>query len=108
GFGIEDPRFPKIGDAWEYRYTDTSTRRTRQARFEVTAVSGAGILESGGFSDERPGARAFAQGMQLMHREMWDLSPYLLSFGSPKPGEVFSRLPPQGGVCMGAGVTCTF
>jgi hypothetical protein len=101
GMGIDDPRFPRIGDAWEYSYTDTYTKKKRKARYEITAVSKDGILEAGGFADAPPSTRAYSGGPHLVHHAMWDFSPYTLSFDSLKPGDSWTGIPPQGGVCIG-------
>src|SRR6185295_17103563 len=76
--------------------------------FEVTAVSKEGILEAGGFTDGQVATRAFSANPELMHREMWDFAPYLLSFEAPSTGKSWPGLPPQGGVCVSASIVCRF
>jgi hypothetical protein len=109
GTGIDNPRFPKIGDRWEYRYTDTTTRRQRKAVYEIRALSTEGIVEAATFGDERSLVRAYSADISLVQGDVWDFSPYMLSFGAPKPGERWSTLVPQRSrTCSEAGTACNF
>jgi uncharacterized caspase-like protein len=95
GTGIDDNRFPKVGDRWDYVFTDTTTRRKRTAAYSITAVSKAGILETGGLSELPPSAHAYTQGPHLLlGTDVWDFSPYLLSFETLRPGQSWRSILP--------------
>ena len=110
GSGVDNPRYPRVGDRWEYSYVDITTRQRRSARFEVTGVSTDGILESGGFVDAEPLQRAHSSGAQLVLTPgfLMEFSPYILSFGTPKPGEWWRSLKPPRNwdFCFVPGNTC--
>ncbi len=110
GMGIDDPRFPKIGDLWEYSYADSFKGTKKQARFEAVAVSKDGILEAGGFTDSRPSQRAHAQGPSLRYvGDVLQFSPFLLSFGSVKEGDSWNSLLAEGDpFCARPGTSCRY
>jgi uncharacterized caspase-like protein len=109
GTGIDNPRFPKVGDNWEYRYTDTTTRLSSVASFEVTAVSKQGIVDSGGFAEAKPLERAHSAAANMNNPRYWDFSPYLLSFGAPGVGSSWRNIPYQtSSSCNMAGTPCRY
>ncbi len=79
-------RLPKVGDRWEYLYTDTFTRKTRRYQAHVVGVAVNGILESDTFGPKR-GQRAHGADAELliMH-PVWVFSPYLQVFDAAQPG----------------------
>jgi hypothetical protein len=82
-----DPRFPKVGDRWQYVYKDPFKRETRDVEIEVIGVSRDGILDEDDFSIYGKGARAHGPGAELlMLRGVWQFSPYLQVFGAAQPG----------------------
>jgi hypothetical protein len=79
-------RLPKVGDRWEYLYTDTFTRKTRRYEAQVVGVAANGILESDTFGPKR-GQRAHgAEAELLIMHPVWVFSPYLQLFEAAKPG----------------------
>jgi uncharacterized caspase-like protein len=109
GVGIEDSRFPRVGDSWEYRYSDLTSRQSRTLRYQIAGVSRAGIVESGGLGDPRD-RRVYAPGAQLLFNDIWDFSPYLTSFGAPATGHRWRALEPVKGLvyCSQASISCRF
>jgi uncharacterized caspase-like protein len=82
-----DPRFPKIGDRWQYEYKDTFKRETREVAVEVIGVSKDGILDEDNFSFYGKGARAHSANAELlMLQQVWMFSPYLQVFNAATPG----------------------
>jgi uncharacterized caspase-like protein len=95
GIGIEDPRYPRIGDRWEYRYTDFSSKQKRNVAYEVTAVSKEGILESADTGARGLVRRAYAAEPRLSYELIWDFAPYFLALSAAKEGQSWSALVPQ-------------
>jgi hypothetical protein len=94
GGGLDDPRYPKVGDHWQYRYTDRLTRVKKDLRHEIKAISRDGILETISLGTQSAD-RAHAAARQLsLEDNIWQLSPYLLSFAAPKPGERWGEIEP--------------
>jgi hypothetical protein len=110
GMGIDDPRYPKIGDLWEYTATDTTTKIVRKVRFEATAVSKDGIVESGGLVTAKPSTRAYAAGASLRYiGDLLQFSPYAVAFGTVKEGASWSSLIAEGDqFCVRPGVICRY
>jgi uncharacterized caspase-like protein len=82
-----DPRFPRIGDRWQYEYKDTFKRETREVAVEVVGVSKDGILDEDNFSFYGKGARAHSASAELlMLQQVWIFSPYLQVFNAATPG----------------------
>ena len=106
----ETSRLPKVGDYWVYRYVDTTSKRRRTVRFEITGASREGLLESGGFVDLPPEIRAAAPGVRLVYRGFWELSPYVLAFGGLKPNERWRVLTPEKSPtgCLALGIRCDY
>jgi len=73
------PRFPKVGDRWDYAYTDYTTRERRDVRAEILGVSREGILESNGYSSS---VHSMQADLEVVY-PIWNFSPYLLSFAEP-------------------------
>jgi hypothetical protein len=79
---VENPRYPKIGDLWEYAFKNITTGQERKAKVSVAAVSPEGILDY----DELTGSgyamsRAHAPQAELyIAYPVWHFSPYLLAF----------------------------
>jgi len=86
--GPLDPRFPKVGDRWEYAYTDYTTRERRDMRIEVLGVSKDGILETDTLASRVHSMQADLE----IAFPVWQFSPYLLSFSEPRPGTGWSDL----------------
>jgi uncharacterized caspase-like protein len=110
GMGIDNPRFPKIGDRWDYEFINLSTKQRTSSSVEVTAVSPEGILDMGASGRGESRARAHSAGPSLeLTGGNLQFSPYLLSFGAPKIGETWRNLEPQGAdFCRQGGVICYF
>jgi uncharacterized caspase-like protein len=105
----EASRMPKVGDYWVYRYLDIISKQRRTVRFEVTGVSKDGLLESGGFVDGSAEIRAASPGLRLVYRDFWELSPYLLSFGTPNKAEKWRLMPEKSPIgCLAAGTQCRY
>ncbi|HYD56429.1 MAG TPA: caspase family protein [Burkholderiales bacterium] len=105
-----DARLPKIGDRWEYVFTDVLTRRKQPLRFDVVGVSSEGILdrlETGG----QTLTRAHAPGADLFFTNgghAWHLSPYLLTFGEPSTGERWEAIVPLNDLNCAQLVRCRY
>ncbi|MBV8031508.1 MAG: caspase family protein [Betaproteobacteria bacterium] len=111
GMGIDDPRFPKIGDRWQYRYTNLGNNQTTDGVVEVNAVSQDGILDTGrsGNGEARSRAHSAAPSLAFLAGGNLQFSPYLLSFGKPNAGDTWRNLDAQGaGFCRQAATICNF
>ena len=111
GTGIDDPRYPKIGDLWEYEFRNHTTRRSTLAQVEISAVTKNGIIDAtrpaGGAVIPR--AHSPAAALAFIGRDDLQFSPYLLSFGTPKSGETWKGLEAQDAlICREQGVYCSF
>jgi uncharacterized caspase-like protein len=111
GLGIDDLRYPRIGDRWDYVYTDTTTRVRRNAHYEVGAVSKEGILENGTTAFSTAMSRAYSAGPQLVwDGGVWHFSPYALAFEPLKVGQRWRPIVPvkTQDWCLPAGQVCAF
>jgi hypothetical protein len=109
GMGIDNPRFPKIGDVWQYEFLNHTTKQRGVARAEVTAVSEEGIIETvnafGNTSARVHGSGAHAD----LNRAVLNFSPYLLAFGDGKPGQAWRSLQVKNSQwCFNPGTNCSF
>ncbi len=104
GMGIDNPRYPKIGDSWLYA-ARLSTGQQVHGTVEVTAVSEDGILDISSSS----GSRAYSEAPHLeFNRALLNFSPYLLSFGA-KPGQRWRGLNAKNAqFCLQPGNNCSF
>jgi len=112
GMGIGDPHYPKIGDWWQYRYVDVTSKQEHRANAEVTGISKDGILELVGFGTQGSARRVHSPGPLLSFSgPLWVFSPYLLSFGPVKAGDKWDAIPHQSGTasaCQQAGTLCRY
>src|SRR5205085_2996099 len=83
GSGLADPRYPKVGDEWTYRWVDTTTKQTKQLKYSVIDVAKDAVTERGGFSSAEPTERSHSATPTIASDEILSFSPYLLSFGTP-------------------------
>ena len=90
------PRYPKVGDRWEYSYTDYTTRERRDLRAEVIGVSKQGILETDGYT-----SRVHSPQVDLeIVFPIWQLSPYLLSFSEAQDASSSSLMARNDRYCL--------
>jgi hypothetical protein len=111
GMGIDNPRFPKIGDRWDYEFINLSSKQRTPSSVEVTAVSPEGILDTGSSGGGASRSRAHSAGPSLafVGGPNLQFSPYLLSFGAPKVGETWRNLDAEGaGFCRQGGMSCSY
>jgi len=80
--GVDNPRYPKVGDTWTYEYKDSFGRDKRTARVTVNAVSPEGILDTDELTRYgNPMSRAHSAQPELhIQYPVWHFAPYLLSF----------------------------
>jgi len=80
---VLEPRFPKLGDRWQYVFTDRMTRQTRTYDIEAVGVSKDGIYDM----DNISGGRVYGPGADMaLYYGVWAFSPYLNVFGETRPG----------------------
>src|SRR6185369_16820561 len=109
GMGIDNPRFPKIGDHWTYSVGNVGASQRGKVDIEVTAVSEDGIIDTSNAFGQKT-VRVFGPGpFAEMTRNILNFQPYLLAFGSGKPGESWRGLQVKNsGGCMQPGTVCSF
>jgi hypothetical protein len=106
--GTSDPRFPTVGDRWEYSYVDTTSGRKRRAQVEIGGVSGARVEEWLTIDGANAEPHRHGQAPVLAFNRLWlEFSPYLLSFAEAHAGATWKPLAAgKVPVCARPGVTC--
>ena len=90
---VADPRYPKVGDHWEYAYTDVTTRTGSQVNVKILGVASDGILDADDFDSFVLTRRAYGAGAELLILDpIWVFSPYLHVFGAARPGASWSEV----------------
>jgi hypothetical protein len=88
---VDDPRYPKVGDHWEYAYTDVLTRSGSQVNVKILGVADDGILDADDFDSFVLTRRAHGAKAELLILDpIWVFSPYLHVFGAANPGASWS------------------
>jgi uncharacterized caspase-like protein len=90
---VDDPRYPKVGDHWEYAYTDVTTRTGSNVNVKILGVASDGILDADDFDSFVLTRRAHGAGAELLILDpIWVFSPYLHVFGGANPGASWSEI----------------
>ncbi|MBV8031509.1 MAG: caspase family protein [Betaproteobacteria bacterium] len=98
--------FPKVGDSWEYSYVDLTTKLRKTTRIEVSNVGKDGIADSAAHDND---VRTYGPQPELVSNHLWlELSPYLLSFGTPKPGDTWHLQRTNVSLCRQQNANCRF
>jgi hypothetical protein len=101
-----NPRFPKVGDEWNYSVTDALSGRSRPVRIAITGVSKEAILQTSQLGNQ-PRSRAFSSEPELVWNDVLEFAPYLLSFADLTGRESWASIKPQDyASCLIASAVC--